>query len=299
MIKKSLVIYFLESASTLNPSKKRKITLAPSFKSYESKGTQTDPFHPVKSLYDGLSNFDLLFQMPIGYVQTIKIQNDDFNGSISEFYIAIKCTARPPNYSRLKTSLQGLYYIQVALGSLYGMAPDMCSLPIDNPVVNHLLNPENTTNYFTCSELENVLNGISLFDWFNYRQLIILLQRFFTQKISDTLFQPFGYLYQVVQSPNHYIKTLTYDNGSIIHDHMLAIVKIQNFLISQFSKMSQGMLSLSSKCEEKTMTATSEMSLRFLFALSPSKNISEHSKLISKYKELHVASSSHTVSLLR
>ena len=275
----------------MNPPAKR-IKMAPSFKTFESKGTQTDPYHPVHNLFCGLFNFDHLFKLPIGYVQSIKLQTEDCVGSLSEFYLSIRCVTRPPNFTRFKSSLQNLYYIQTTLAALYGMAPDMCALPSDNPVIEHLTNPSNRNNLYTCSELENVLEGLSTFDWHNYRQIILLLQKFFTEKISATLFQNYGDLYQVCQSPNHYVKTLTYESSTIINDHAVVILKIQSFISGQFMKSSHGMLSMTHKGEERFRNAVSEISLRFVFVLTPSRILSDHSKLIAQYRQLFVPSTS-------
>ena len=281
----------------MNPPAKR-IKLAPSFKIFESKATQTEPFHPIYSLFDGLYGFDHLFKLPIGYVQSLKINHADYFGTISEYFLSVRCLNRPPNFSRFKSCIQNLYCIQTYLGMLYGMAPDSCALPDDNPVVEHLKNPANRQNLYTCSELENVLDALATFDWHNYRQIIILLQNFITQKVSNTLFQNYGDQYQVCQSPNHYVKTLTYESSTIINDHAVVILKLQTFISGQFAKLSYGMMTVSHKVDEHFSNAKSEISLRLIFVATPSRQLSEHTKLIEKYRALHVPSSSSTTRIL-
>ena len=270
--------------------KKKKKPNPPRIRIFESKGTQTDPIHPVLSLMDGLKMSQPFSKTPLGFVQTMKIHKDNTLGFLNEFLLSIKCTKRPQYFSRFKGAITNMYFIHITLSTMYGLAPDILSLPSDNPVIEHLSDPQNRFNLFTSSEIENVINGLSIFDWFNYRQVIVLLQEFLLDKIFKVLFQTVGDIYQVKQDPSYFVKILTYDSSTIISDHLQSILKAQNFISGRFKVMNHNVLAISYKSEEIFSSATSELSLKYIFIVSPASHAPRHSSLIKEYKALFTPS---------
>ena len=259
---------------------------------FESKGTQTDPIHPVLSLLDGLKLCQPFIPKPLGFVQSIQVQKEDVIGVLNEFMISIQCSQRPPFFTRFKSAITNMYFTHITLAVMYGLAPNILSLPSDNPVISHLSDPSNRSSLFTCSEIENVINGLANFDWYNYRQIISLLQEFLIEKTFNLLFQTGGDLYQVRQSPTHFVKILTYDSSTIINDNLQTIIKAQSYVSGRFREMNHNLLAISYKCEEILGTATSELSLKYLFVVSPHSQSSRHSTLIREYRSLFTPSTS-------
>ena len=275
-----------------NPPLKRKRKEHPNFRIFESKGTQTDPIHPVLSLLDGLKDSQHLFQSPLGFVQSTKLQTDDYVGVLHEFVLSIRCTNRPPYFNRFKLAVTNMYLIHITLGLMFGLAPDSLTLPKENPIVEHLSNPENRQNLFSSSEIENVLNRLAVFDWYNYRQIIVLFQQFLIEKVFNTLFQNFGNLYQVCQSSSHYVKILSYDTSSVLEDHLQAILKAQSYISGRCRQMNHNVFTISYRNEDTFKNASSELSLRYMFVITPAAQLSTHSSIIKRYRELHTPSTS-------
>ena len=185
-----------------------------------------------------------------------------------------------------------MYLIHFTLATMYGLAPDGLSLPTDNPVIQHLLDRKNRQTLFTSSEIENVLNGLATFDWYNYRQVLSLLQHFLHDKIFHTLFQNSGNLYQVCQSPSHYVKILSYESSTSVEDTLQAILKAQSYISGRFKQMNHSIFSISYKNEEKFQTATSELSSKYIFVITPMAQSSHHSTIIRNFRALHTPSTS-------
>ena len=278
--------------SDFNPPTKKKRVKHSNVRLFDSKGTQTDPVHPVLSLLDGLKLSQPFISNPIGFVQSFQVQKDNTIGVLNEFMISIKCSQRPPFFSRFKDAITNMYFIHITLATMYGLAPDILSLPLDNPVISHLSDPSNRANLFTCSEIENVINGLATFDWYNYRQIIILLQEFLIEKIFKILFQTVGELYQVRQSPSHFVKILTYDSSSVINEHLQTVLKAQSYVSGRFREMNHNLLAISYKCEELSQNSISELSLKYIFVVSPYGHSSKHNLLIKEYRNLFTPSTS-------
>ena len=94
----------------------------------------------------GLKLSQPFLKTPLGFVQTFKIQKSDIIGYLNEFMLSIKCTKRPQFFSRFKGVITNMYFIQITLATMYGLAPDVISLPLDNPVIEHLSDPANRFN---------------------------------------------------------------------------------------------------------------------------------------------------------
>ena len=271
----------------MNPSKKRKP--GPSnqlVKSYFSKSTQTDFYYPLLSLLDGVNHFEIHFKTPLGFIQ--KLLSDDDNGPIFilDHNIQITCDHVPNNFHLFKDALLGLYSISITLASIFGYAPIQCSIPLTNPVYQHLKNPENRTNFFTPEEIENVLDALTTFNWFEHRQLITILQNFLQHKIETALYGTIGDLYQVRQDPNKYVQFLTYGTASPITDLVHTIQKARLYFSGVLLKRSNHTCFVSHKTRQSFSNGTSMASLSYTFAVSISNNSNAHNLAINNYLAL-------------